>query len=40
MSPNQIHQDTKLNKARDLVTSEVQSMVEGDDLSVIEEKIT
>ena len=32
--------DDKLNKARDLVTNEVQSMVEGDDLSVIEEKIT
>ena len=34
--------DDKLNKALDLVTSEVQSMVEGDDrdLRVIEEKIT
>jgi len=32
--------DDKLNEARDLVTSEVQSMLEGNDLQVIEDKIT
>ena len=32
--------DDKLNQARDLVTSEVKSMVEDNDLRVIEEKIT
>lgn len=32
--------DDKLNQARDLVTTEVQSMVEKGDLRVIEEKIT
>jgi hypothetical protein len=32
--------DDKLNEARDLVTSEVQSMVEENDLQVIEDKIT
>jgi hypothetical protein len=32
--------DDKLNQARDLVTSEVQSMVDENDIRVIEEKIT
>jgi hypothetical protein len=32
--------DEKLNQARDIVTSEVQSMVEESDLRVIEERIT
>ena len=32
--------DDLLTKARDLVTNQVQSIVEGDDLKVIEDKIT